>query len=226
MTKGDIVPLRGKYSDQLAATVVGLVRDGLSIRATCAKLGLSRSTVTDWLVSHPDFAEQVRVAREEAIEARRRLAKGPGTRPQTPERVEAVITALVGGASQSAAAAAAGVHIQTLERWIEADADFRLLIEGAEAKCQERALDQIRAAAEEPRFWTAAAWLLERRWPQVFARRFEIPYAERVRTAAKLGSGLADALVKGLSEAGLEPDQQERVRRLLAEELDKATQAG
>ena len=89
-----------------------------------------------------------------------------------------LIKALEGGNTRASAAASAGISASTLHRWMrrgetDTTGPFRELwyaIKRAEAVCQIRCLDLIAAAAAEGR-WQAAAWILERRWPESWSRR-------------------------------------------------------
>jgi hypothetical protein len=95
------------------------------------------------------------------------------------------------GATQEAAAAAAGWSAASARNYLAAgreaesseDTDHHLDtkarrflsflrdVKKAEATTQQAALALIQQAARQPQHWTAAAWLLERRWPEAFGRR-------------------------------------------------------
>ncbi len=76
-----------------------------------------------------------------------------------------------------------GIGKSTLYRWLEtARADeeagrqtvfteFAEAVATAEAELEGSALEKIRAAAENPKNWTASAWLLERRFPERWSLR-------------------------------------------------------
>lgn len=88
-----------------------------------------------------------------------------------------IVEALEGGNTRRAAAAAAGVDASTMRRWMkrgeDGDTDFRAFcaaVKKAESVCQKRCLDLINSAAAAGK-WQAAAWVLERRWPESWARR-------------------------------------------------------
>lgn len=87
-------------------------------------------------------------------------------------RVEAILKALEYGATRTAAAGAGGVTRMTLYRWIEADVTLRDEVEKAEARAE---YAFTRAVADAvPKNWQAAAWWLERRHYQDYARRDSI----------------------------------------------------
>jgi hypothetical protein len=105
-------------------------------------------------------------------------------RPSTysAERGEAVERALAAGAPLSVAAASVGVSTRTLNRWLEHglvarpplravpdDGHERELPDDDEA-IQKALLGSVLAAARRGD-WRASVWLLERRWPERFARR-------------------------------------------------------
>lgn len=53
------------YSCEAADAICGLLAEGYSLRAICATDGApDRSTVFRWLVAHPEFRDQYRLARE------------------------------------------------------------------------------------------------------------------------------------------------------------------
>lgn len=71
---------------------------------------------------------------------------------------------------------AVGIHEATLYRWLNKPSArlHRVLSEEfkkAEARYKQELLDTIRGAALAKRqYWTAAAWLLERKYPDEFGR--------------------------------------------------------
>jgi hypothetical protein len=108
----------------------------------------------------------------------------------TPEAVETFLQATRLGATRELAGAAAGWSETTTYRYLEAGRDaetkaeggqrltptdqrareFREAVKKAEAVMAQAALAQIIRAAQMPQHWTAAAWLLERRWPSEYGR--------------------------------------------------------
>lgn len=99
-------------------------------------------------------------------------------RAVTSEQTERLLTGLRHGLTRRAAAGAAGFSKTTLYRMIEADTDGTLVtaIENAEAEAEASYTAIIAKAAAEPRNWTAAAWWLERRRPDEFARREKLEH--------------------------------------------------
>lgn len=100
----------------------------------------------------------------------------------TPKVAERICLAVRNGSALATAAALAGVDQSTLFRWIRRGkmgqasyAQFVVDLEQALAVAEIRDLTRIRAAAERG-VWQAAAWHLERRWPERLAavRRLSI----------------------------------------------------
>jgi hypothetical protein len=56
------------YSEELADQICDLVGDGLSLRATCEKLGIPLRTVRSWIARRTDFAAGYDAARKLAID--------------------------------------------------------------------------------------------------------------------------------------------------------------
>ena len=89
----------------------------------------------------------------------------------TTQRIETIIQDLRLGMTRTAAAGACDVHYATMARMVAADAEFREAVEKAEAWAESRFSAIVARAAEEPKNWTAAAWWLERRHYEDYARR-------------------------------------------------------
>lgn len=104
---------------------------------------------------------------------------------------EEICSAVASGLPIDNAADAAGIGRRTVYRWLargrtygeaieeddgepdEADGPYWQFwqdIKKARASLMATGLDEIRKAAEEPRHWTAWAWILERRFPTVFGK--------------------------------------------------------
>jgi transposase len=83
----------------------------------------------------------------------------------TPEVQERIVTALRAGNYRETASRHAGISYMTFRRWeMKGEA-----IKKAEADAEVRDLELISKAAEEQ--WQAAAWKLERKYPQRWGRR-------------------------------------------------------
>ncbi len=90
----------------------------------------------------------------------------------TEPRVEAILRAIEHGCTREAAAGAGGITRSTLYRWIESDDTFRDEVEKAENRAE--AAFTMSVAAAVPKNWQAAAWWLERRRFQSYARRDQV----------------------------------------------------
>lgn len=107
-----------------------------------------------------------------------REPKRPPGRPTklTPEVQTTIVNALAAGTYLETAAAAAGINQDTLHRWLRngARADgglqkgFSEAVKKALASAEVRNLATITLASASQ--WQAAAWILERRYPQRWGR--------------------------------------------------------
>ena len=94
----------------------------------------------------------------------------------TDERIEKLLHGLRMGMTRRAAAGYAGFSKTTLYRMLEGDTDgtFGTALENAEAEAEATYSAIIAREAALPKNWTAAAWWLERRHPQDYARREKV----------------------------------------------------
>lgn len=99
-------------------------------------------------------------------------SKHPGGRPTKYNAVvvEAIVSALKAGATYEHAAAAGGVSYQTFNEWRKDLPEFSEAIKAAEGEAARLLLGKIQAAASDGT-WQAAAWILERRWPEQYGRQ-------------------------------------------------------
>ena len=85
---------------------------------------------------------------------------------------KAMVIVLVGqGASRREAAELVKCHHTTIGRTAARDGAFGAKLAQVEAAAHLEAGDMIRRAASDPKYWRAAAWMLERRNPEDYARR-------------------------------------------------------
>ena len=88
------------------------------------------------------------------------------------EKKKAKIIALAAnGSSRRMAARYVGCAPSTITRTLARDSEFREKLAAAEQNADIDALRALRVAARKPRYWRAAAWLLEHRHPDDFALR-------------------------------------------------------
>lgn len=86
----------------------------------------------------------------------------------TPETVDRICKALRMGATYVLAAGYGGIHYDTFNEWREQYPEFSDRVKAAEADAAVKWLEKIEMAADES--WQAAAWKLERRYPQDYGR--------------------------------------------------------
>jgi len=125
----------------------------------------------------------------------------PGPTKMTPEVVAACVQAMKAGAYIETASSYAGITRETLYEWLRKGAaeeagpyrDFSDTIKKALADSELRDLSLIAKAANEQ--WQAAAWRLERRYPERWGRRV---IDQRVTV---------DDMRRRATAAGLDPDE-------------------
>ena len=128
----------------------------------------------------------------------------PGTRSKaTAERKEAVLAGLRRGLSRTVAAEAVGVSKDAIRRWTERSPRFADEVAQAEAQAQSLLLGLVLDAAAKrlPNTWQAAAWVLERRWPDAYGQRQRVEISmdireEAERIAKELGLDASDVLAE------------------------------
>jgi hypothetical protein len=87
----------------------------------------------------------------------------------TKEQIEAILRTVRLGLHPDRAAAAHGVSSSTLGSHKKRHPEFARLIKEAEATAEQGYLGRILRHTEKQ--WTACAWILERRWPERWAKR-------------------------------------------------------
>ena len=90
----------------------------------------------------------------------------------TPERSKRLLDAIRMGATYELACNYAGISPDTFDRWRKAHADFAEQVKEAEGAAAVGWLAKIEKAANDGE-WQAAAWKLERRYPQMYGRRVQ-----------------------------------------------------
>lgn len=91
----------------------------------------------------------------------------------TEARVKKICGAVAEGLSYQDAAALAGINRHTLSAWRKTYPDFADALEQAESEFVRHHVGNIAAAADKGT-WQASAWLLERKFPAMFALRAEL----------------------------------------------------
>lgn len=98
--------------------------------------------------------------------------KNLGGRPSKycPEIVKRICKNVKEGCSRDASAALSGINVDTLYQWQQRYPEFSDALQKADSQCQQACIRAIRKAGRSVKNWTANAWLLERKFPQVFGR--------------------------------------------------------
>lgn len=118
-----------------------------------------------------------------------------------------ICVVLAMGGSRAIAARYVNCHPDTIRNTAQRDLEFALALEQAESKNEVRHLAFINKAAEEGRYWRAAAWVLERKYPSRYgARRPDMFTVEQVSHVLAQFAGVILAEV---------PDASQRERILL-----------
>lgn len=124
------------------------------------------------------------------------MGRRPRNSQVTDVRVAAILDALRFGCTRRAASGAAGISHATFYRMLDEDATLRDEVEKAEAEA-ERTYTSVVAQASGAS-WQAAAWWLERRKHEDYARREKVDMTVDLRREAEriaADSGLDPALV-------------------------------
>jgi len=87
----------------------------------------------------------------------------------TDERIEAILRTVRLGLHPDRAAMAHGVSPATLRQHKRRNPEFVTALKEAEASAEQGFLGRILKHTDKQ--WTAAAWMLERRWPERWAKR-------------------------------------------------------
>ena len=108
--------------------------------------------------------------------------KKPVGRPRTemtPENIEAILRAIRLGLHPERAAQAAGVSVGAFRMHKKRHPEFVMSIKEAESAAEQGFLGRILKHTEKQ--WTAAAWVLERRWPERWRKREEVDVKAKVQ---------------------------------------------
>jgi transposase len=133
----------------------------------------------------------------------------PNGRPTklTPERRKAFIACLERGLPLKVAAKAVGVGIDTVYDWIRRNKDFAQEVRATDLKSLEANLAYVKDAREDA--WQAAAWILERQWPELYAR----PEVQLNQQYNQINIAGSEVTIR-LSPAELLAMQEERARAI------------
>ncbi len=104
------------------------------------------------------------VSIQESLETSPKPQRGrpPALGPNKRKRVLALLDM---GCSRRAAARAVGCSPTTITRTVQRDPEFAAELAEAESRLETHLLESVRNAAKNDRYWRAASWLLERKYP-------------------------------------------------------------
>jgi len=128
---------------------------------------------------------------------------------RTPERAEKILAALRQGMTIATAVRAAGLGLSAFKTWRASDEAFAAAIKKAIAEGEAALVGVVQRAT--PKHWQAAAWLLERRWPERWARREPPPVEPREEAVkydlSRLTKEELETIVELLKRAKLKPGE-------------------
>jgi hypothetical protein len=134
-----------------------------------------------------------------------------------------IIAILSVGCSRTTAAQYVGCHVSTITRTAARDPEFEEQVRQAESLLEIKHLKNIDAAAKDTRYWRAAAWALERRWPQRWGpRRAASLSAEQVGQALEQ---FAQLVVEEVTEVETRDRILKRLDELAAELAHRESEA-
>ena len=119
---------------------------------------------------------------------------------RTDEARLAILRAVRAGCSLRDAARCGGVSPATLATWRNEDPEFSDAIEVERVALRIASLEQIEKASRLPENWKAAAWMLERLWPDEYGR------SNRIELTGKSGGAIlvASKRVEDMTDAELD----------------------
>lgn len=112
------------------------------------------------------------------------MAKPGRKSKRTPETVAKILDFLRSGNTRGTSARASGISPDTFSDWCNRFPDFADAVKEAESEAASRYLAHIEAAAIKGS-WQAAAWVLERRYHQEWARKDRLELIQSVRDMAR-----------------------------------------
>lgn len=110
-----------------------------------------------------------------------------------PQREDRLLNYLRAGLHKETAARSAGIDPSTFYDWQRRFPQFSEAVEKAVSDAEAILVGKIQQAASEGKNWTAAAWMLERRHPDRWARSDRLQIQGEIRAEVTL-AGLRDAV--------------------------------
>jgi hypothetical protein len=128
------------------------------------------------------------------------------------------------GGSRAAAARYVGCHAQTIRNTAQRDPQFGAALERAESSDEIVLLTNITKAGKDPRYWRAAAWALERKYPDRYGQRDPKAFtAEQISTI--LGH-FSEVIIEEIPDEADARRILERLNGLIAEFGEAAQKGG
>jgi hypothetical protein len=124
---------------------------------------------------------------------------------KTPARCKAILKGIESGWPYAVACSSAGTTYESFSTWCRTDEHFAAQVARAEAVAIRTNLELIQDAARD-KIWPAAAWLLERRHPELFARpevQLNLIQQNNISTQGATGPSFETAIVSDLEFLGL-----------------------
>jgi hypothetical protein len=130
----------------------------------------------------------------------------PGRPPVLDDGKKREICAILAvGCSRAVAARYVGCHPGTIRNTALREEEFALQLEQAESRHEILHLSHINSAAKEGRYWRAAAWALERKYPDRYGQRH--PDVITIEQISQVLAQFADVIFEEIEE----PEYRQRV---------------
>ncbi len=127
----------------------------------------------------------------------------PGRKPLLDEaKRRKICEVLAVGGTRTMAAAYVGRSLDTIARAAKRDPAFAKELRRASVECEIRCLRNLSKAAQEPKNWRAAAWMLERLWPERYGCRKHVGLTPRRSPRGRETAALAHHLGVPSTQAG------------------------
>lgn len=127
------------------------------------------------------------------------------------------------GGTRAVAARYVGCSPSTVYRTAQSDRDFARHLRQAEGRAEVLQLKNITDAAQNKQYWRAAAWMLERKFPQRYAPRPS--EAVTLEQFTQILDSFVDLIVAEISDAPLRQRILDRLKQV-AEQLQSKRHSG
>ncbi len=134
----------------------------------------------------------------------------------THEVKEQIYLIIADGNTYKVAFQSCGIGESTFYEWMQ-QPEFSELIKKAEAEAKKKLLGTIKAASDTK--WQAAAWILERRWPDEFGAKQKLDHNVNDRRMGEEEYQAALGRVKNMLRDEILAEEEERKRQAEKENL-------